>query len=113
MSELRRVRPCAFTGAQACGTLLSGLCNGGRKTMQIARSLSRALAGCVLLLAGSAHAITLNFEEALYDNFVSLSGGDVTFTANPAGFGDYGSGFWTGADFVAGGALEVAPSGDV
>lgn len=81
--------------------------------MQLARGLFRALAGCALLLAGSAQAITLDFEEALHDNFVSLTVNGVTFTTNPAGFGDYGTGFWTGADFVAGGALEVAPSGTV
>jgi hypothetical protein len=81
--------------------------------MRLLRCAWSAIAGCALLFAGSAHAVTLNFEEALYDNFVSLSVGAVTFTANPAGFGDYGTGFWTGADFVAGGALEVAPSGTV
>jgi hypothetical protein len=66
-----------------------------------------------MLFAAAAPAATFYFEEALYDNFDTLTVDGVTFTADPAGFGDYGTGFWFGADFVSGAALEVSPGASV
>lgn len=81
--------------------------------MPLARCAWSALAGCAMLFATSAQAATFDFEEALYDNFDTLTVDGVTFTADPAGFGDYGTGFWFGADFVSGAALEVSPGASV
>jgi len=75
--------------------------------------VSLAVAASMLLLASSARAVTFDFEEATFSNFDALHIDGVTFTADPAGFADYGEGFWFGADFVQGAALQIDPNASV
>jgi hypothetical protein len=69
------------------------------------------LLSCAVLLAGPAHALT--FDEDFADNFTEITVEDIKFTADPAGFADFGTGFWFGADFVSGAALEVSQGASV
>jgi len=81
--------------------------------MSILRLVSCAIAVSTLLLAGSACAVTFTFEEATFSNFDTLQIDGVIFTADPAGFADYGEGFWIDAEFVQGAALQIDPNGSV
>jgi hypothetical protein len=72
-----------------------------------------AVAVSMLLLAGSARAVTFDFGEALFSNFDTLQIDGVTFTANPAGFADYGEWFPFDAEFVQGAALQIDPNASV
>jgi hypothetical protein len=67
----------------------------------------------LILLAGTAHAVTFDFGETIFSNFDTLHINGVTFTANPAGFADYGEGFWVDAEFLQGAALQVDPNASV
>jgi hypothetical protein len=81
--------------------------------MSFLQRVSSAVVASILLLAGSAQAATFNFSEAIFSNFDSVQVDGVTFTANPAGFADYGEWFPFDAEFVQDAALLVDPSGSV
>jgi hypothetical protein len=81
--------------------------------MSFLHRISCVVVASILLLAGSAHAVTFNFEESIFSNFDTLQINGVTFTANPAGFADYGEWFAFDAEFVQNGALLIDPNASV
>jgi len=91
--------------------------NGGsgerREIMKPSQYLLGAVLALATLQAGQARAIVLDFSDTSVSNFTTFEHGGVRFTSNPAGFADYGAGFWLGADFVQGRALQIDPGGSV
>lgn len=65
------------------------------------------------LQTGPARAASFDFSDTMMVNFTSFQHDGVQFSANPAGFASYGTGYWTGAAFVDGSALEIAPGASV
>jgi hypothetical protein len=75
--------------------------------------LLSAVLALASLHAGQARAIFFDFSDTQVVNFATFERNGVRFTANPAGFASYGAGFWSGADFVQGAALQVDPGASV
>lgn len=69
------------------------------------RLLVAALA--ISLLPAAAHAVFFDFSDTLVVDFQSFEHDGVRFSVDPVGFASYGTGFWSGADYVQGSALEV------